>query len=235
MYWQFFITRISDDEQAYGYGQTVDEHVARGLSKADVQLPSVVNAHHLQIGESVHDEIDQRQNESQRMAFSYENDAEKTRRDARSEIGITSGLCAKAYNDGPFSGLAVSVAVTVVVDDEQTVSHKAAGHGRREDLPCERVKLYIIGDTHRNDAEKDDDENVAQSLLGQMGGIEEAEHDAHGSYQNHLQTAVEHEGKSAGAGQACSQGNGPFHGVHPDPSLGAGAARTESFPRRLYR
>ena len=94
-------------------------------------------------------------------------------------------------------------------------------------LACIR-HYQIVGTADWHDAEKEKYQQVAQSQIAQLGGIEEAEEYAADTHDDHLLSSVEGEGQTDGASQKGGEDDAPFHGFHRNPAFGAGSLWPQS-------
>ena len=157
------------------------------------------------------------------MVVEHEHNAQQTGGDAYGQVEPQGGCCAYAYHDGHFPCLFIRIAVAEVVDQQQRIDGRAAGYRSDDDFGRQRVKLNVIGGANGHDAEKQQDQYVAQPHVGEVGGVEEAKDDAEGADGHHLKSSIEDEWQADGAGRAGGDGDGPLHGVDGHPSLRAGS------------
>ena len=90
------------------------------------------------------------------------------------------------------------------------------------------MDLHVIGATNGHQTEEHEHQHIAEALVREEGGIEEGEHHAQDTYQNHLQSSVPRQRQSDDTGQARGQRDGFLHRIERHPSLGTGPARTQS-------
>lgn len=126
-----------------------------------------------------------------------------------------------AHDDGALATHLVLMAVTIVVDHQEIVggeSHCKAGNQERGvPLTC---RYHIICEDHRNEAKEDEDEEVAPTEIGEMGGVEEAEEDAEDAHKEQFPLQVEQQdSKSNTTRKEGHHSDAPLHSTRCDPPL----------------
>ena len=94
---------------------------------------------HLQIGEDMQQEIDQRQQGGQRMAVLPERHTENHSTDTHTKIELQARFRAQLNDDGILASQPVVIPVTEVIHNQQRIDYQATGHRCQEHLPAEGV------------------------------------------------------------------------------------------------
>ncbi len=173
-------------------------------------------------------QVEQRQQRGQHVAVQPEHHAQETGEDAHEEVEAQAVHLADAHHQRPLAYRQVALAVAEVVDQQQPIDDQPAGQRGPEHLPRDGVQLYVIGDADGHDAEEQQHQQVAQSEVAEVSGVEEAEHDAEQTDEYHLEAAIRNQRQAHDAGRAGGQGNGALHGVERHPPLGTGSARAQT-------
>ena len=90
------------------------------------------------------------------------------------------------------------------------------------------MKLDVVSAADGNEAEENEDKQVAQAHIRKMCGVKEAENDTERPHEHHRQTAIAHERQAHETGKSSGDDNGPLHAADADPSLGTGPLRAKA-------
>ena len=151
------------------------------------------------------------------------------------EVAPASDACAEADDDRALVAAGVFFAVAEIVDHQHRVDHQSAGQCRHEDLPGPCSGLDVVSESHGDQSEKEDDRNVAQSVVSQRPGscgVEIGEEDAGGACGDEFPASVaedagverpDEQSDARGAGRQREARNACLHGREGDVSFGEGA------------
>ena len=90
------------------------------------------------------------------------------------------------------------------------------------------MQLQVVGDAYRYQSEEHQHQHIAQSHVGQMGGVEETEHHTEYADDDHLKSAIPNKWQAHEAGQAGGGGNDALHLLGAHPPLRTGTLRAEA-------
>ena len=216
------------EQQTQGDECAIDKDVAGGHAQHAVQRPSLPYPAQLGIGFEMEGQVAQDgQKGGKPMTVQEEEGSQEARRKSQKEIEQPTATASDENDQGALARPAVVVDVTIVVDNKEGVDDQTACQGSQQafrgDALCSLRQGKEAGHRDGNHTEEQQDEQVAHSHIGEMGGVEEAEDDAERPHSNHRPTAIEHQGKPDEACHSRCQQQCPTHSGGGNPPLRAGA------------
>ena len=123
------MTRFSlCEKNTGGYANSIYEHIAGSFAKAYIESFSPMYTFDFHRCKEMKNEVYEWKDKGENVILQYKNTPDETCGDSCHQVGIQSGVFAEAYYNGPFSGVTVVIAVTIVVYNQQTVNDKPAGY-----------------------------------------------------------------------------------------------------------
>lgn len=123
------VTRFSlCDKNTGRYAHSIYEHIAGSLAKAYIESFSPMYTFDFHICKEMKNEVYEWKNKGENVILQYKNTPDETCGDSCHQVGTQSGVFTEAYYNGPFAGVTVVIAVTIVVYNQQTVNDKPAGN-----------------------------------------------------------------------------------------------------------
>ena len=239
---------LEQEEDGHGdHGEA--QHIARGDAQHAVHFAAGRHLGELATAERVADE-EGREEEQAECQFPQRGGEERRREEhgrigasdgdkPQEEVEAMAGFAPDEDNEGAFARTAVVVDVANVVDHQERVDHRAHAEAEQQGGQRDFAREGEEGAHHRNDAEKEEDEEVAHGAAAEVGGVEEG--GAHAGRAGQEQTGEEmqrrdgegtqqdrREPEAGEPGQREDDDDAPRHGARRDPALSASAFGAEA-------
>ena len=154
-------------------------------------------------------------------------------RRARRQIENPAGTGSEAHDQRALAAQRVLLAVAVIVQHQQRVDRQTAGQRGNRRVSRPTVAHYVIDAAYRNEAEKEDDQQIAPPVIRQRIGtrrIKKREQYAHGPDGDQFRSAVTEQSESRHAGGKGRAEYASLHRAGSDPPFRAGSSRPQPVP-----